>query len=179
MLRELITINPRPRANPRKKRKHRATYRRNPRGMGLSIKSVTGALVPALIGGAGAFAIDVGISRLPFIPEDWKVGNKRTLLRAGVAIGLGMVSRFVVPQRFRRYVDAATAGSLLVTAYDAIRAPVLEKWPDLLGAYTSDLSAYERVNYSALPAIERLSARGGMSAYVGSDELNGMIPAVR
>lgn len=185
MLRELITINPRNvRANPRKKKsggkkKHRATLRRNPRFLP-KLGDITGVALPAVIGGAGALGLDIALGNLTFIPEDWKTGNRRTLLRAGIAFAVGFAARSFLPAKFKTMADQATAGALTVTAYDAVKGFVQTQFPELtLGMYDGDLSAYERVNYNALPAINSLK-NNGVGAYVAAgDGLHGMLPAVR
>lgn len=184
MLRELITVNPRSlQSNPRKKRsgkKHRARMRRNPRfGLKMpSMSSITDTVLPAAIGGFGALGVDIAIGYMSFIPAEWKAGARRTLLRAGVAVGVGIAARMLLPPKFKKLADQATAGALTVTAYDAAKAFAAEQFPTLtLGMYDGDLSAYERVSYDALPTLRN----GGMGAYVpaGSGSNLGMIPAVR
>lgn len=191
MLRELITINPRAtyQSNPRRKRKsggkkHRATYRRNPRWLP-SAKDIGATVLPAVIGGAGALALDVGIGQLTMIPEDWKTGFKRTLLRAGAALAAGFAARRFAPAKYKPYVDAAMAGALTIVAYDNIKGYVQANYPDLaLGMYDGDLAAYERVgSYNALPALQTINSGRTVGAYVrssgGGGDLAGMIPAVR
>lgn len=187
MLRELITVNPRSlQSNPRKKRrggkKHRARMRRNPRmpfGLKIpSLGSIGETVVPAAIGGFGALGVDIAIGYMSFIPAEWKAGARRTLLRAGVAFAVGMVARMVLPPKFKKMADQATAGALTVTAYDAAKAFAAEQFPTLtLGMYDGDLSAYERVSYDALPTLRS----NGVGAYVpaGSGQNLGMIPATR
>lgn len=188
MLRELITINPRStckvKANPRKgggkKKKHAVRYKRNPRFLPTSFSGMVEPVLPALIGGGGALAVDIAIGQLTVLPDDWKVGAKRSLLRAGLAFAIGMASRFALPGKWQRYADQATAGALTVVAYDAMKGFVVEKWPQItLGAYTSDLSEYQRTSYDALPTVQRLRNGNGFNAYVPSGELNGLAPAVR
>jgi hypothetical protein len=184
MLRELITINPRAvKHNPRPKgggdkKKHKAKYKSNPRGFLPRASDITGALVPAAIGGAGALGLDIALGSLTMLPPEWKTGNRRLLLHAALALGIGFAARSFLPAKWKRMVDHATAGALTVTAYDATKTWVTQQFPNLtLAMYDGDLSAYERVNWNALPALQ---GRNGMSAYVpaGSGEL-GMIPAVR
>jgi hypothetical protein len=186
MLRELITVNPRSiKSNPRKgggkaKKKHKATYRRNPRFLP-SASDVTDALLPAAIGGAGALGLSIALGQLTMIPPEWKTGNRGLFVRGAAAFAIGFLARTVLPAKYKRLADQATAGALTVTAYDAVKGIVTQQWPELtLGMYDGDLSAYEKVNWNALPV---LSKNGGasLSAYsrAGSGELAGMIPAVR
>ena len=184
MLRELITINPRPavKSNPRKggkkKKKHAVSYRRNPRFLP-KISDITAVALPAVIGGAGALGLDIALGNLSMIPPEWKTGYKRTLLRAGIAFAVGFAARTFLPAKWKAMADQATAGALTVTAYDATKGFVAQNWPELtLGMYDGDLSAYERVNYNALPTLTRMQKNGGMSAYVPAGDLHG-IPAVR
>ena len=186
MLRELITVNPRKiQANPRKarkaKRKHRASLRRNPRMPSLSIPSVaeiTEAVVPAAIGGVGALALSVGLGQISAIPPEWRTGSKGLLLRGAAALAVGVVARMFLPKQFKKIADQATAGALTVTAYEGAKSFLSQQWPELtLGMYDGDLSAYEAINWNALPALQS----GGMNAYVpaGAGSDLGMIPAVR
>lgn len=189
MLRELITVNPRKiQTNPRKRRsapkarkKHRASLRRNPRMLGGIIPSVaelTDAVVPAAIGGAGALALSLGLGQISAIPVEWRTGPRGLLLRGAAAFAIGAVARAFLPAKFKKIADQATAGALTVTAYEGVKTFVSQQWPELtLGMYDGDLSAYEQVNWNALPALQS----GGMSAYVpaGAGSDLGMIPAVR
>jgi len=195
MLRELITINPRTTAlksNPRgkhhgggKRKKHKVSYKRNPRLLP-KMADITSAALPAVIGGAGALGLDIAIGNISMIPAEWKTGTKRTLLRAGLAFALGFAARTFLPGKWRSIADQATAGALTVTAYDAAKGFVAQQWPDLtLGMYDGDLSAYETTGYSALPTMQRLRAGGGsLSAYMpagmatSGDGLHG-IPVTR
>jgi hypothetical protein len=182
MLRELITVNPRQmHSNPRRKKssakKHKARMHRNPRfGLKLpSMSSVTETVVPAAIGGFGALGVDIAIGYMSFIPAEWKAGARRTLLRAGTAVAIGVAARMLLPQRFKKMADQAVAGALTVTAYDAAKAIVAEKFPDLtLGMYDGDLAAYSPTSYDSLPTLRS----SGVGAYVPAGSL-GMIPAVR
>jgi hypothetical protein len=183
MLRELITVNPRSlQSNPRKKggkRKHRAKLRRNPRfGLKMpNLSNVTDAVLPAALGAGGALGVDIAIGAMGFIPPEWKAGTRRTLLRAGVAVAIGVAARMLLPSKFHKVASQAVAGALTVTAYDAAKTFVAQQFPDLtLGMYDGDLGAYERVGYDSLPTL-----RGGVGAYVpaGSGSNLGMIPVTR
>jgi hypothetical protein len=186
MLRELITVNPRSvKANPRKKgkakKKHRAAYRRNPRGFLPSTADITNTLVPAAIGGAGALGLDIALGQLTMIPPEWQSGARRTLLRGAIAFAVGFAARSFLPARYKRMADQATAGALTITAYDAAKSFVSEQFPQLtLGMYAGDLAAYERTNWGALPVLQSKNGNG-MNAYVpagGGADL-GMIPVTR
>jgi hypothetical protein len=174
-----VTLEGRCTASRKGNKKHRASLRRNPRPK-LSIPSVaeiTEAVVPAAIGGAGALALSIGIGQLAMIPVEWRTGSRGLLLRGAAALALGAVARMFLPQ-FRKIVDQATAGALTVTAYEGARSFVAQQWPELtLGMYDGDLSAYESVNWNALPVLQG----GGVGAYVsaGAGSDLGMIPAVR
>lgn len=182
MLRELITVNPRPGKKSKRKggKKHKVVYRRNPR-MPAAVKGFVDQLVPAGIGGAGALAIDIALGNIPQLPVEWKAGWKRTALRTGLAVALGFGLRYV-PMIKKATADQITAGALTVIAYDSIKSAVQQNFPQLtLGAYSGDLSAYSRAGYGSLPAIERLQG-SEMSAYVPSGSAYatpGMIPPVQ
>lgn len=62
-------------------------YRRNPsRRTGKMVETFTNGAV----GAAGALAVDVAMQKLPFIPENLKVGTFAPITRGLVGIGLGM-----------------------------------------------------------------------------------------
>lgn len=190
MLRELMVVNPRTiKSNPRKgggksksKKKHSATYRRNPRFLP-SVSDVTDAVVPAAIGGVGALGLSIALGQITAIPVEWRTGTRGLLVRGAAAFAIGALARMVLPAKWKRMADQATAGALTVTAYDGIKQVVSTQFPELtLGMYDGDLSAYERVNWNALPVLAKNGGGNALSAYQRSGagaELNGMIPAVR
>lgn len=120
-----FSINPRHKAR-KSPRRHRA-FRRNPRRRGrvhfrrnpagLSTKGLMRQAMPALIGGAGAVAVDVALSYVPGIPDDWKTGWKGYGLKAVAAVGLGYAVGKVMGRENGHLV---TMGGLVVVAYSAI-----------------------------------------------------------
>lgn len=187
MLRELLTINPKPRKaiahNPRGKAKksHKAiSKRRNPRLLG-NLGGLMRPVMPALVGGAGALAVDALLAKLP-LPDALKAqiaaGPMRTLARAGAAFLLGWGAGFVVK---RETAAQVMAGALTVVAYDELKGLLNRNWPQLLSAYgyDGDLAAYrEAVSYNSLPTVRSLDAYREARS-VNADVLNGLQPVVR
>lgn len=187
MLRELLVMNPHRASahqvnrNPRGKKKgHRATFHRNPRFLsGLGMGGLMKAAVPAAIGGVGTVGVDWALMKLP-LPDNIRAqiatGVPRALARAAVAF----LGGWLAAKAFGKAVgEQITAGALTVIAYDAAKAAAGGALG--LGYYDGDLAAYERVGYSALPALERIRVGngGGMGMYVNTDELNGLMPVTR
>lgn len=151
-------------ANPRRRRRRnpRASYRRrrNPsmRNM-LSLRGLTGALMPAAIGGAGALGVDLMLGYIP-LPAWFDSPTGRIVARVGGAFALGVLASFVVP---RRTATLITAGALTVTAYNALReyAPLAGISPPAYGGDYSDT----RLSYvSPAPMLQGR----GMGAYMRS-----------
>ncbi len=139
----VLLVNPSSRSKRRRKRKHRARrnpsnpifararrkrgrrrgfaarrYRRNPSALGgFKLNTVTGHVMPVALGAAGALATDMAIDKLP-IPIDWKLGNKRHVAKAGVAVGLGFLTGAVAGKANGAKV---MGGALVVVAYDWLR----------------------------------------------------------
>jgi len=116
--------NPAPRAaatsNPKRRRRAapsvKSMYRRRRRNP----VSATGGLMPllnaALMGAAGATAINAAVSYLP-LPTALQTGNMKHVTKAAMAIGLGLFGR-----RFLGKAALSMAqGSLTVTMTDAIK----------------------------------------------------------
>jgi hypothetical protein len=108
-------------------------FRRNPSALaGFGLNQVTGQFLPVALGAGGALLTDIAIDKLP-IPIDFKIGNKRHLAKAGVAVGLGLIAGKVMGR------DKGTrvmAGALTVVAYDFLKqmlqkqlAPALVQMP--------------------------------------------------
>lgn len=177
MLRELAVINPRSvKRNPRGKKKgYRA--KRNPRFLGGLGGGLMKAAVPATIGGVGTLAVDWLLMKLP-IPEDIRAKISTPLPRALARAFTAFLASWGIGKAFGKTVgDQVFAGATTVIAYDAAKA--LAGGALGLGYYDGDLSAYERVGYSSLPALERVRGEG-MGAYVRDvDSMNGLMPVTR
>lgn len=180
MMRELLTVNPRPKkskrkaakaaTNPRKHKRrahkaHRAKARRNPRILGLNVGSVTSQLTPALLGGVGALVTDIAIANIPFpaaIKAKIASGPLRLVARAALAIAAGYVAGMVTNKQNAAKV---AAGGLAVVAYDGIKGLVRDQFPKLaLGDpwQDGDLSGWNGLGaYSSnFPALERIDSLG-------------------
>lgn len=147
------------RINPRRKhharRVHRARRRHNPRMLGgFSIRGITSALVPAAIGGAGAVALDVGLSYLPAsVPDFLKTGIGNKGLKIAGAIALGMIAGKVLGRETGK---AVGAGALTVVAYGIVRDLVKQVAPTLPLSGTD----YQDFAYNPAPMLT------GMGAYM-------------
>ncbi len=144
MLPQILTVNPfmKKRRNYRSKNrlhhhKHRARARNPHRGhrrarryknpLGLpSMGGLGHQIVPALIGGAGAIGVDVGLAYLsPYLPAMLQSGWGRIAAQVGAALGLGFAAGSLVDKETGK---AVLAGALTITAYSALRqvlAPTL------------------------------------------------------
>lgn len=115
---------------------------------------ITSKLLPAGIGAAGAFALDMAWDRLP-IPPNLKVGPMAPLVRIAGAFGIGYVAKMVGGKSFG---DEATMGALTVTLYDLAKqymAPQVPATPATVNAYVRGLG-YNSAAYQA----------GNLNAYV-------------
>ncbi len=83
-------------------------------------------IVPALIGGAGAIGVDVGLAYLsPYLPAFLQSGWGRIGAQVLGAVGIGLAAGKLVDRETGK---AALAGALTITAYSALRqalAPTL------------------------------------------------------
>lgn len=147
--------------NPR--RKHR---RRNPVSLAaFRPTSIIGQLIPAAIGGAGAFALDVALSKIPQ-PEFLNNPYGRFGMRTVGAIALGMIAGLVKPSIGRQ----VTAGALTVVAYKTI-ADVVQKVAPTVNGYMEDNMGYiDPAPQLAGPGMGAYMQRGQpMGAYMQPD----------
>lgn len=129
-------------AKPRRARASRRTtvvkYRRNPlpaRAKGIVAENIK----PAVIGAAGALALDVIVAKLP-IPAQLKTGPANYAARAVGAIALGMVAEKVGKLKHEHAVSIARGG-LTVVLHDAGKALIRAQFPALaLAAYEEELT---------------------------------------
>lgn len=139
---EILIVNPRRRKRRRKSSGKRARRRysarrrggyrvrrrrlRNPRmfGRSLSVRGATNAVMPAVVGAAGAMALDVGMAYLP-LPAFLQSGWGKTLGQLGGALLLGFVAG-KVPFIGKRNAQIATLGALTIVAYNALRPVVAQ-----------------------------------------------------
>lgn len=144
-------------ANPRRRR-----ARRNPLP---TLRGLQGMLTPALIGGAGAVALDVLYAQLP-IPAAYKAGAFAPVVKAAAVIAVGEIARKL--RVGGRMVDIAVGTSLAIIAANFIRAQVATTFPSVaMGAYLD--YGYDNPQLSYASAAPFLPAPSNMSAYVGMD----------
>ena len=121
-------------SSPRKSRRRRfgrraaararSYYRSRSGGRGIS-GFIGHTLIPAAIGGGGAFLLDMAWDRLP-LPDMLKTGVAAPLARIGLAVGVGYAVGMVAG---KKYGNEAMAGALAVTAYDLIKTYVIPSIP--------------------------------------------------
>lgn len=108
------------------------------------ISFLTNTLMPSVVGGAGALALDVAIGALP-LPPALKTGPMAPLVKVAGAVGLGMLASKMVN---RRIGEQIAAGALTVQVYNFAKAqliklgagkiPGLSMYPDgYMGEYVS------------------------------------------
>ena len=108
------------------------------------INFLMNTLMPSVVGGAGALALDVAIGVLP-LPANLKVGPMAPLVKIAGAVGLGMLAGKMVN---RRIGEQIAAGAITVQVYNFAKAmlikvgqgkiPGLSMYPDgYLGEYVS------------------------------------------
>lgn len=145
----------------------RVLRHRRPNPIGNFMKDT---LMPSVIGGAGALALDVAVGLLP-LPPAMKTGPMAPLVKAAGAIGLGMLAGQFMG---RRMGEQVAAGGLTVTAYNIGRQLLIKasggKIPGLseyVGEYVS-----EYVDY-APPQLGYESSGGQVGDGYADTELNG------
>lgn len=157
------------RANPRRhKRRSRRRIHRNPissRGVMSGARGfLKGSLLPAVIGGAGALAVDVAWAFAPF-PTAVKTGNLAPIAKIAGAVALGYaVTKFGKQKAFGQ---AMVAGYLTVTAYDMLKKLLARTMPTLpLSEYPYDLG------YASTGG--QIPDESGVSAYLSGPEGYGL-----
>lgn len=114
--------NPSPRASAQKRRRRSAMpsvktlYRRRRRNPASPVSGIMPLLNAALMGAAGATAVNAAVAYLP-LPDTLKTGNMSHVVKAVMAMGLGVFGR--------RFIGKAALsmaqGALTVTLTDAIK----------------------------------------------------------
>lgn len=92
----------------------RALRHRRPNPIGGFVKDT---LMPSIVGGAGALALDVAVGVLP-LPPAMKTGPMAPLVKAAGAVGIGMLAGQLLG---RRTGEQVAAGALTVTVYNVAR----------------------------------------------------------
>lgn len=139
------------------------------------IDFLSNTLMPSVIGGAGALALDVAIGVLP-LPPALKSGPMSPLVKVAGAVGLGMIASKMVN---RRVGEQIAAGAITVQVYNFAKAmlikvgqgkiPGLSMYPDgYMGEYVSGDELPEALGYtdSGIQVGEYVSSDdGAMSGY--------------
>lgn len=120
----------------------RALRYRRPNPIGNFVKDT---LMPSVVGGAGALALDVAMGVLP-LPPAMKAGPMAPLVKAAGAVGIGMLAGQLMG---RRVGEQVAAGGLTVTVYNVARQLLVRasggKIPGLneyVGEYVGDYVDY-------------------------------------
>lgn len=138
------------------------------------IDFLSNTLMPSVIGGAGALALDVAIGVLP-LPPALKSGPMSPLVKVAGAVGLGMIASKMVN---RRVGEQIAAGAITVQVYNFAKAmlikvgqgkiPGLSMYPDgYMGEYVSGDELPEALGYtdSGMQVGEYVSPDGSMAGY--------------
>jgi hypothetical protein len=161
-----LHVNPKRRRGSKRRRLHRNPRRASAGGRGMigQAKSLlTGNLMPAAFGAAGALAVDIAWAAAP-IPVGIKGGAMAPLVKIAGAVALGaLVSKFAN----KRFGQAMVAGYLTVTAYDMAKKLVAKMVPTLpLSEYPYDLGYMQTGQF--IPDQS-------MGAYLGAPEGYGAV----
>lgn len=126
--------------------------------------TLQGVIMPAIVGGAGAVALDVGYAALP-IPATLKAGAYAPLVKGGVIVAAGEIARNFFPSRS---VDMAVVTSLAIIVASFVRGQVSKMFPSLaMGMYAPDYTpSYPQLSYANAASFVPDSS---VSAYVGRD----------
>lgn len=139
--------------------------RPNPLGLGGFVK---GTLMPSVVGGAGALALDVAVGLLP-LPPALKTGPMAPLVKAAGAVGIGMLAGQLMG---RRVGEQVAAGGLTVMAYNLGRQMLVKASGGKIPGLSEYVSMYpemaEYVDYT--PPQLGYESSGGQ---VGEVELEG------
>lgn len=174
--RAVATVTVRAR-NPRRvghRKVHRAHRRRhaNPRMLGLNMGSLTRALIPAAVGGAGAVALDVALGYLPAsTPDILKTGIGNKALKVAGAIGLGLIAGKVLGKETGK---AVGAGALTVVAYGIVREIVQKVAPSVTLSGTDYADTVYQPSASLIGAYMENGVNSFQSAQMGAYMNDGM-----
>lgn len=144
----------------------RALRHRRPNPIGGFVKDT---LMPSVVGGAGALALDVAVGMLP-LPPALKSGPMAPLVKAAGAVGLGMIASKALG---RRTGEQVAAGALTVTVYNVARMMLVKasggRIPGLSGYVDEYVSEY--VDYA--PPQLGYESSGGQVGYDDTVEMAG------
>lgn len=159
-----LHVNPKRKRSSRRRRLHRNPRRASAGGRGMigQAKSLlTGNLMPAALGAAGALAVDIAWAAAP-VPAQFKTGMPGTIAKIVGAVALGaLVGKFAN----KRFGQAMVAGYLTVTAYDTAKKLVAQMMPALPlsgSGYPYDLGYMQ--------AGQFIPDQSGVGAYLGAPE---------
>lgn len=125
--------------NPRRRRRA-VRRRRNPNGGRLTMRNVMNRnVMPAFQGASGGLLLDVLWGYMP-IPDQFKIGQLRHVVKGAGAIGMGMLAQqFVRPAT----ATALTTGALTTVMHTAMREMVAQFAPNIpLGTYMEGMGYY-------------------------------------
>lgn len=138
-----------------KRRRHRSRrYARNPVSIRRALSNPVQVLKPAIVGAAGALAVNGIVNYVPFIPDTWKTGNMLMLTKAALALALGTVGPKLPV--VGRHAGKMAEGALTVLATDLGKQLAMNAGYNLSGVgYINPARIMNQANVRALS-----SARG-------------------
>lgn len=148
----------------RKSRRGRRSARRHLSGMRASLRSPITMLQPAVIGAAGALAVNGVMNYVTMIPDTLKTGNTVYLTRFGIAWLIGMLGHKV--PGLSKYANALAQGGMVVAMTDLGKSLALSAGMNLSGTgYAGPGSVVSRgslplVSRATLPALPTVSQGG-------------------
>lgn len=148
--------------NPRRRR------HRNP----ISVRGITGQLMPAAYGAAGGIALDVALGYVtPMLPAMLTTGYVKHATRIAGALGIGWGAKKFLGAKG----DAVAKGALIIAVYGLLKDVIVQFAPGVKGlsgyeevtVNTNDLGAY--LNGPSLAAyLPDGSSAPGVGAYMDS-----------
>lgn len=138
----------------------RALRHRRPNPVGGFVKDT---LMPSVIGGAGALALDVAVAMLP-LPPALKTGPMAPLVKAAGAVGIGMLAGQFMG---RRVGEQVAAGGLTVMAYNLGRQMLVKAGGGRIPGLSEYVSEYVSEYGDFGPPQLGYESSGGQ---VGGDE---------
>lgn len=136
------------------------------------INFLTTTLMPSVVGGAGALALDVAIGALP-LPPALKNGPMAPLVKVAGAVGLGMLASKMVN---RRVGEQIAAGALTVQVYNFAKAMLIKVGQGKIPGLSMYPDGYmgEYVSGDEMPALGYTDSGMQVGEYVsGEEELSG------
>lgn len=132
------------------------------------ISFLTNTLMPSVVGGAGALALDVAIGALP-LPPTLKTGPMAPLVKVAGAVGLGMLASKMVN---RRIGEQIAAGALTVQVYNFAKAQLIKLGAGKIPGLSMYPDGYmgEYVSGDEVPALGYTDSGIQVGEYVTGDE---------